>query len=130
MYPDTKHAESAVFEQRGTLEAWDRDYYHPIAERYYDRAISTMLRLVGVEPGAMVLDAGCGPGVHAQLLRSGATEFTYKREIQPQPKLGAWVTVLTEILEAEAKLPRRERRSTQRLFEELLATATTACIAS
>jgi transposase len=54
-----------------------------------------------------------------KVLRSGATEFTYKREIQPQPKLGAWVTVLTEILEAEAKLPRRERRSTQRLFEEL-----------
>jgi transposase len=54
-----------------------------------------------------------------KVLRSGATEFTYKREIQPQPKLGAWVTVLTEILEAEANLPRRERRSTQRLFEEL-----------
>jgi transposase len=54
-----------------------------------------------------------------KVLRSGATEFTYKREVQPQPKLGAWVTALTEILEAEAKLPRRERRSTQRLFEEL-----------
>ena len=27
--------------------------------------------------------------------------------------------MLVEILEAEAKLPRRERRSTQRLFEEL-----------
>jgi hypothetical protein len=33
--------------------------------------------------------------------------------------LGEWVEVLTEILEKEAKLPRRERRSTQRLFEEL-----------
>jgi transposase len=54
-----------------------------------------------------------------KVLRSGATEFTYKREVQPQPKLGAWVTALMEILEAEAKLPRRERRSTQRLFEEL-----------
>ena len=32
---------------------------------------------------------------------------------------GAWVEVLTEILEQEAKLPKRERRSTQRLFEEL-----------
>ena len=30
-----------------------------------------------------------------------------------------WVEVLTEILEQEAKLPKRERRSTQRLFEEL-----------
>jgi len=54
-----------------------------------------------------------------KVLRSGATEFTYKRTVQPQPKLGAWVSVLTEILEAEAKLPKRERRSTQRLFEEL-----------
>ena len=27
-----------------------------------------------------------------KVLRSGATEFTYKREIQPQPKPGAWVT--------------------------------------
>ena len=35
------------------------------------------------------------------------------------PKLGAWVDVLTEILEKEIKLPRWERRSTQRLFEEL-----------
>jgi exodeoxyribonuclease V alpha subunit len=33
--------------------------------------------------------------------------------------MGEWVEVLTEILEKEAGLPRRERRSTQRLFEEL-----------
>jgi hypothetical protein len=34
-------------------------------------------------------------------------------------KLGAWLPVLTEILEREAKLPKWERRSTQRLFEGL-----------
>jgi len=72
MYPDTKQTESAVFEQRATLEAWDRDYYNLISERYYDRAISTMLRLMGVEPGALVLDAGCGPGVHSvRVARAG-----------------------------------------------------------
>ena len=54
-----------------------------------------------------------------RVLRSNATAFAYKREVQPQPKLGSFVPVLTAILEAEAKLPRRERRSTQRLFEEL-----------
>ena len=37
----------------------------------------------------------------------------------PLPRLGPWVPVLTAILEAEAKLPKRERRSTQRLFEGL-----------
>jgi transposase len=54
-----------------------------------------------------------------KVLRSGATGFSYKREVQPQRKLGSWVETLTAILESEDKLPRRERRSTIRLFEEL-----------
>ena len=54
-----------------------------------------------------------------KVIRGGKTEFNYAREVQPAPKLGEWVEVLTGILEKEAKLPRRERRSTQRLFEEL-----------
>jgi transposase len=54
-----------------------------------------------------------------KVLRSDATEFTYKRASQPAPKLGPWVKTLTTILEAEAKVPKRERRTTQRLFEEL-----------
>ena len=54
-----------------------------------------------------------------KVVRSHQTEFKYERGVQPSPKLGAWVEALTEILEQEAKLPKRERRSTQRLFEEL-----------
>jgi len=54
-----------------------------------------------------------------KVIRGTATEFRYERGVQPAPKLGEWVEVLTAILEKEAKLPRRERRSTQRLFEEL-----------
>jgi hypothetical protein len=54
-----------------------------------------------------------------KVIRSKSTEFKYPRDVQPRPKLGEWVEVLTEILEQEAKLPRRERRPTQRLFEEL-----------
>jgi transposase len=54
-----------------------------------------------------------------KVIRSKATEFRYERGVQRAPKLGEWVEVLTEILEKEARLPRRERRSTQRLFEEL-----------
>jgi SAM-dependent methyltransferase len=70
--PEIKHADSAVFEQRATVESWDSDYYHPIAEHYYDRAIPTMLRMMGAESGATVLDAGCGPGVHSvRVARAG-----------------------------------------------------------
>jgi ubiquinone/menaquinone biosynthesis C-methylase UbiE len=58
-------SEAGVFELRQTIDAWDSDYYHPIAERYYDRAVSRMLALLGAKPGDTVLDAGCGPGVHA-----------------------------------------------------------------
>jgi hypothetical protein len=47
------------------------------------------------------------------------TEFKYARRVQPTPKLGEWVEVLTEILEKEGKLPKRQRRSTQQLFEEV-----------
>lgn len=54
-----------------------------------------------------------------KVVRSQATEFKYERGVQPAPKLGDWVEVLSEILEQESNLPRRERRSTQRLFEEL-----------
>ena len=54
-----------------------------------------------------------------KVVRGGATEFKYERGVQPARRLGEWVAVLSEILEAESKLARRERRSTQRLFEEL-----------
>ena len=54
-----------------------------------------------------------------RVIRSQKTEFKYERGVQPVPKLGEWVAVLSEMLEKEARLPRRERRSTQRLFEEL-----------
>ena len=54
-----------------------------------------------------------------KVVRSGKTEFRYERGALPAPKLGRWVAVLNEILEREATKPRQERRSTQRLFEEL-----------
>jgi len=54
-----------------------------------------------------------------KVVRGPLTEFKYERGVQPSPKLGDWVEALTEVLEKEAKLPKRERRSTQRLFEEL-----------
>jgi hypothetical protein len=67
-----------------------------------------------------------------KVIRGKATEFRYERGVQPAPKLGEWVEVLTEIVEKEARLPRRERRSTQRCSKSCAGAAmmarTTACI--
>ena len=41
-----------------------------------------------------------------KVIRSHKTEFKYAREVQPTPKLGEWVEVLTEILDKESKLPK------------------------
>ena len=38
-----------------------------------------------------------------KVIRGHKTEFKYERGVQPTPKLGDWVEVLTEILEKEAK---------------------------
>lgn len=54
-----------------------------------------------------------------KVIRGQVTELKYEHGVQPAPKLGEWVDVLTEIPKTQAKLPRRERRWTQRLFEEL-----------
>lgn len=54
-----------VFEKEATIRQWDDDYYNPISIWLYDRAISDMLRLMEINPGETILDAGCGPGVHS-----------------------------------------------------------------
>ena len=56
---------NAVFEQESTVTRWDADYYHPISIWLFDRAISDMLQLMDAKPGATILDAGCGNGVHS-----------------------------------------------------------------
>ena len=61
-----------------------------------------------------------------KVIRSHQTEFKYARDIQPSPKLGVWVTSLTEILEAEATLPKRERRSTSGCSRSCAVADTTA----
>ena len=37
-----------------------------------------------------------------KVVRSGATEFSYKRTAQPRPKLGAWLAELDRLLVANA----------------------------
>jgi transposase len=52
-------------------------------------------------------------------LRGEGEAFEYRRKHQPRPKLGAYLATLESWLEAEEKLPARERRTAQRLYEAL-----------
>lgn len=62
---DTTKPKGAVFEQEATVNDWDEDYYPPLAIALYDRSVPWMLNAMGAQPGDLVLDAGCGPGVHS-----------------------------------------------------------------
>ena len=86
------------------------DVIGQIRRAYFEqqRLIKEIVRLLSVSRATV-----------RKVIRGHETEFKYERVVQPAPKLGEWIAVLNGILEAEAKLPRRERRSTQRLFEEL-----------
>ncbi len=54
-----------------------------------------------------------------KVLRTGATEFRYEREVQPRPKLGRWREALDGLLASNASKGARERLTLIRLFEEL-----------
>lgn len=54
-------------------------------------------------------------------VRGSSTEFCYERQVQPQPRLGAFVARLNAMLEANSKRPARARLTARRLFELLRA---------
>jgi transposase len=56
-----------------------------------------------------------------KVLRSGATEFSYEREVQPLPKLGRWKADLDRILASNEAKQARERLTLIRVFEGLRA---------
>ena len=56
-----------------------------------------------------------------KVLCSGATEFSYEREVQPLPKLGRWKADLDRILASNEAKQVRERLTLIRVFEELRA---------
>jgi transcriptional regulator with XRE-family HTH domain len=56
-----------------------------------------------------------------KVLRSGATEFTYARGVQPLPKLGRWKAALDRLLAANEAKPARERLTLIRVYEALRA---------
>src|SRR5215831_14498181 len=53
-------------------------------------------------------------------IRGSSTEFRYERQVQPQPRLGAYVARLDGLLEANSKRPARERLTARRRLFELL----------
>ncbi len=56
-----------------------------------------------------------------KVIRSGVTEFSYERSVQPQPKVGPWRDELDRMLAENARQPKRERLTHIRIFEELRA---------
>ena len=54
-----------------------------------------------------------------KVLRSGATDLSYERTRQPQPKIGPWREELEALLLANDGKPARERLTLIRLFETL-----------
>lgn len=47
-------------------------------------------------------------------------ESAYQRQIQPSPKLGDYKELLRKWLEAEAQLPKKQRRTAKRLYDGLV----------
>jgi len=64
-------------------------------------------------------DLNLSKKVVRKVVRSGATEFSYKRTVQPQPKLGAWLAELDRPLATNAARASRERLTVMQLYEEL-----------
>ncbi len=56
-----------------------------------------------------------------KILRSDATEFAYKREHQPLPRMGAWKGDVEQFLIANEGKASRERLTLIRIYEEVRA---------
>ena len=61
-----------------------------------------------------------------KVLRSGETEFSYEREVQPLPRLGRFQAELDRLLAANEAKRSRERLTLIRIFETYGARVTTA----
>ena len=54
-----------------------------------------------------------------KVVRSGATEFAYRRQVQPRRQLGAFAGRLEALLAEDAARPRRDRLTLRRLADLL-----------
>jgi transposase-like protein len=86
-------------------------------------------RLVqGESISAIARDLGLARNTVKKALRLESGEFEYRRRRQPRPKLGAFLGTLETWLEAEEKLPARERRTAQRIYEALCVEGYTGAV--
>ena len=77
-------------------------------------------RLVdGASISQIARELGLSRNTVKKALRAGAEPFEYQRKHQPRRRLGPYVALLERWLEAEQKLPAREQRTAQRLYEAL-----------
>jgi transposase len=77
-------------------------------------------RLVhGESISAIARDLQLSRNTVKRALRFEGEAFEYRRTRQPRPRLGPYLETLEGWLEAEEKLPARERRTAQRLYEAL-----------
>ena len=77
-------------------------------------------RLVqGETISAIARDLGITRNTVKKALRWEGEAFEYRRAVQPRPKLGPFLETLEAWLAAEVKLPVRERRTAQRIYEAL-----------
>ena len=72
------------------------------------RSIKEISRLLGLSRNTV-----------RKVIRSGATEHQYAREIQPMPRLGAYQDRLTDLLEEDWQRPKKRRLTSRRLLDVL-----------
>jgi transposase len=68
---------------------------------------------------AIVRELAVSRKVVRKVVRTGATEFTYARQVQPRPQLGAFAGRLEALLAEDAARPRRERLTLRRTADLL-----------
>ena len=86
-------------------------------------------RLVdGESISAIARDLRLSRNTVKRALRSESGVFEYQRKRQPRPRLGPYIETLEGWLEAEERLPARERRTAQRLYEALCVEGYTGAV--
>jgi transposase len=75
--------------------------------------------VLGESISAIARDLGLSRNTVKRALRSEGEGFEYRRSSQPRPKLGPFLETLEAWLEGEEKLPAREQRTAQRIYEAL-----------